>query len=222
MADYLLEGKFNKENCLSYIRQHTRGANRAGKLLKQYRGLIQRNEAILEMVHKQLGHQGFVNLPISDRRVLLLCLFSNSFPIAYDILVGLARTLKVQDTVSKEVIVRKIGAMYGSNRAVHIGITETLPLLLECGIIKRLKPGFYGLGSKLSATNKFICELIVYTDIKLSGSKSVLLGDLGQRPWFVYFEWMGYRPETSRTLVERRDGEVGKGYLSIKAFRLTK
>ena len=213
--DYLSNGKLDKEKCLSHIKQFTKGENRAGKILKHISVLIAKNESIISKFSKQLDASAFAQLSSGERKALLLCLFCNSFPIAYDILIGFAQAFKVQSIVSKEVIIHKIGSAYGSNRAMHIAVTEILPFLIECGTIERVKVGIYSTGSKLSISNKVISELIVFTDIKLSGSKSMLIDELGYKPWYSYFELSNISPASFNILLAKKDSAVGKGYLTI-------
>jgi hypothetical protein len=64
-------------------------------------------------------------------------------------------------------------------------------------------------------TNKFVSELVVYTDIKLSGSKSLLIDELSYKPWYSYFDMSGVVPATFSILLSKKDSAVGKGYLTI-------
>ena len=215
--DYLSSGSLDKEKCLSHIKQYTKGVNRAGKILKHVSVLLNKNEAVLKKLSKRIDAAAFVQLSISDRQAFALCLFCNSFPITYDILIGFAQAFKVQDIVSKEVIIHKIGSAYGSNRSMHIAVTEILPLLIEFGIIERIKVGIYSKGSRLIATNKLVSEFIIFTDIKLSSSKSILLDELNHKPWFSYFDISGlYAVDFSHLLI-KKDSAIGKGYLTTRS-----
>ena len=213
--DYLSNGKLDKEKCLSHIKQFTKGENRAGKILKHISVLLAKNESIISKISKQLNAGAFVQLSSGERKALVLCLFCNSFPITYDILIGFAQAFKVQSIVSKEVIIHKIGSAYGSNRAMHIAVTEILPFLIECETIDRIKMGIYSEGSMLPITNKAVSELVVFTDIKLSGSKSILIDELGYKPWYSYFELSNISPASFNLLLGKKDSAVGKGYLTI-------
>lgn len=215
LYDYLSNGNLDKEKCLSHIKQFTKGENRAGKILKHISVLLAKNESIISKISKQLDAGAFVQLSPGERKALVLCLFCNSFPITYDILIGFAQAFKVQSIVSKEVIIHKIGSAYGSNRAMHIAVTEILPFLIECGTIERVKMGIYSVGSKLPISNKAVSELVVFTDIKLSGTKSILLETLGFKPWYAYFAIPSFVPESSSLLLKKKDSAVGKGYLTI-------
>lgn len=213
--DYLCNGNLDKEKCLSHIKQFTHGENRAGKILKHITVLLTKNHALLEVVPKNQRTE-FYQLSIADRKAMILSVFCCSFPITYDILTILAQAFKVQEKVSKEVIVQKIGAIYGGNRAMHIAITEIMPFLIECGIIQRIKMGIYSLASKLVISNKFISELIIYTDIKLSGSKFLLIDELNFKPWYSYFNYSESLLKNYVYLLTKKESAVGRGYLTIK------
>jgi len=215
--DYLSSGTLDKAKRLSHIKQYNKGDNRAGKILKHITVLLAKNAALLEKLSKKITSDDFAQLNTSDRKGIILCLFCNSFPITYDILSGFAQTFKVQDIVSKEVIVRKIGAMYGSNRSMQIAITEIIPLLIECGIINRNKVGIYSMASRLVISNKFVTELVIYTDVKLSGSKSILIDELGYKPWYSYFDILSLSPANFGRLLTKKDSAIGRGYLTITA-----
>jgi hypothetical protein len=91
-----------------------------------------------------------------------------------------------------------------------------LPMIIELNTIKRDKVSLYSTGSKLVVTNRFITELVVWTDIILSSSKSTLIEDLGYKPWYLYFDISIFKPENYNLLISNKDSAVGKGYLTLK------
>ena len=215
ICDYLSTGSMDKEKCLAHIKAFTKGTNRAGKILKHLSVFFSRNERLLKYLSSNIDAPLFVQLPQSERKAIVLSLFCNSFPITYDILIGFAQAFKVQKTVSKEVILNKIGAVYGSNRAMHIAVTELLPLLIECQTIQRIKLGMYGPDKRLSVSHQFLSELVIYTDIKLSGSKSILLDALLYKPWYAYFNLAAWSQPKFNHLITKKESAVGNGYLTI-------
>lgn len=215
IADYFQTGSFDRDKCLLHIKQHTEGENRAGKILKHVTVLIQRNNYLLAQLKKVVKDFDYYRFSLDERKAIILCLFCNSYPITFDILTSLSQGFKVQENINKQVIVQKIGAIYGSNRAMHIAITEILPFLIECGTIQRIKMGLYSLNSRLVVKNRFVVELIVYTDISLSGSKSILIDDLNFKPWYLYFDASDWKDDQFNFLISRKDSAVGKGYLTI-------
>jgi len=213
--EYLSNGNLDKEKCLLLIKQFNKGENRSLKILKHITVLIKKNELLLSLGSQNIKKHQFYELSISNRKAMIICMFCNSFPITYDILTVIAQVFKVQNTISKEAIVQKMGAIYGGNRAMHIAITEIIPLLIECGVIKRDKMGIYSRETKLTIYNKYIAELIIYTDIKLSGSKSTLIDDLNHRPWYLYFEISTFNTDNFNLLISKKDSSIGGGYLKI-------
>lgn len=215
--DYLYNVALDKEKCLSHIKQFTKGENRAGKILKHVSVLITKNEIILTKLSKHIDADAFTQLSPADRKAMLLCLFCNSFPITYDILIGFAQAFKVQSNVSKEVIIHKIGSAYGSNRAMHIAITEIIPLLISFGVISRTKPGIYTIMPPLKVLNVIIIEFIVYSDIALSGTKTILVKDVKNRAWYSFFNFDTELLFKQSYLLRKQDSSVGSPYLSIKS-----
>lgn len=215
LFDYLQSGSLDKEKCLSHIKQFTKGENRAVKILKHITVLLSKNKYLFDVLSNYFDASSYYQISSSDRRSLILCLFCQSFPIGYEILIVLAQALKVQTLVSKEVIVQKIGAIYGGNRAMHIAITEVLPLLIEIGIIQRVKVGLYTSAEKLTISNNLISEIVIYADIKLSGSKSVLIDDLSFKPWYSYFDISSLETKKLGRIISKKESSVGKGYLTI-------
>jgi len=130
-------------------------------------------------------------------------------------LVALAQGLKVQDQINKKFINEKVMSIYGSNRTVDVAIDALLPMIIELNTIKRDKVSLYSKASKLGVINKFISELVIFTDIKLSGSKSILIDDLSFKPWFSYFDISAINTEHFNHLISKKDSAVGKGYLTI-------
>lgn len=215
VADYIQNGVLDKEKCINHIKQYTKGANRVGKVFKHITVLLNKNEDLLVHIRKYLKAVEFYQLGRSERRTIILCLFCIAYPITYDIVSICAKAFKLQDKINKQVITDKIGAIYGSNRAMHISVVEIIPLLIECDLIKRVKVGIYSAGSKIIIRDKFLAELVVYTDIFLSKSNSILMDDIAYKPWFSIFDLSTVVSTKFSHLITIRDGAVGKGYLTI-------
>jgi len=216
LYDYLDTGLFDRVKCLSHIKQLTKGENRANKILKHIGLFISRNSTVLEQFAKSVSLETFKDLNISDRYALIISLFSNSFPITYDTLTSFAQVFNVQENVSKEAIIQKISSVYGSNRSMHIAVGELLTLFTEIGLISRKKVGIYTRGHKLKVSNKFVAELIILTDIKLSGSKSILVEDISSRVWYSYFDLGLIEFQDSLSYLTKMESSMGKGYLTIR------
>jgi hypothetical protein len=214
VSDYISTGQVNAPAYFKYIQEFTKGANRAKKTLSHLVAIINKNTNLINQLSKQIKGD-FNSLRENDRRAVLICLYTLTFPIAYEILLAFSAGFKVQEVISKRVVLEKMGALYGSNRSMHIGVDETIPLFLDCGIITRQKIGIYAKGLTLKITNNFVSELIIYSNIKLSGSKSILVDELSFKPWYSYFEIANGTNIAFNQLLSKKDSAVGKGYITI-------
>jgi hypothetical protein len=215
IGDYISSGTINSQAYFKYILEFTKGENRAKKSLSHLVSIITKNTNLLNQL-SNYTKGNFKSLSDNDQKAVLINLYALTFPIAYDILLAFAVGFKVQEVISKRVVLEKMGALYGSNRSMHIGVDETIPLFLDCGILTRQKIGIYAKGLKLKITNNFVAELIIYSNIKLSGSKSILFDELNVKPWFSYFEIHNETTLLFNQLINKKDSAVGNGYLSIK------
>jgi len=216
ISGYLKTGQLDQEVCLKHIRQFNKGINRSGKILKHIRILLGKNKNILLLLKQRLQDNDYFFLNKSDRTIINLCLFCITYPIAYDILSLFGQGFRVQEKIHIQVIRHKTGALYGGNRAMHIAVNEVLSFLVEMKIIQRASLGIYRQGTKLKPAGSFVAELVIYTDILCSISKSILVSDLIHRPWYVYFDELPGHSASFGALVTRKESLPGEGYLSLK------
>lgn len=214
VSDYISTGKVNAAAYFKYIQEFTKGENRAKKTLSHLVAIINKNSNLINKLAKQVKGD-FRNLSENDRKAVLISLYALTFPIAYDILLAFSVGFKVQEVISKQVVLEKMGAIYGSNRSMYIGVDETIPIILELGFIERAKRGIYKNTAKLSIENQSVGELVVYTDIKLAGSKSILLNDISFRPWFLFFDLSESSFLKTKYLITKKDSALGRVYLTI-------
>lgn len=212
---YLENGVIDKDSIFERMQEFTSGSNRAKKATTYVLQILTRQKQILEQLKKALITVSYSALRIDDRKVLCLCLISLTYPICYDLLIALAQGFKVQSQINKKFISEKVMSIYGSNRTVDIAIDALIPIIIELNTIKRDKVSIYSMATKLIINNKFISELVVYTDIKLSGSKSLLIDELSYKPWYSYFDLSSSVSSTFSILLSKKDSAVGKGYLTI-------
>jgi hypothetical protein len=212
---YLTYSLVDKTYILQRMQEFTTGLNRANKATLYILQILNRQKSILDQLRKSITDIQYNSLKIDDRKALCLCLISLTFPITYDLLIALAQGFKVQDQINKKFISEKVMSIYGSNRTVDIAIDALLPMIIELNTIKRDKVSIYSLSTKLSISNKFISELIIFTDIKLSNSKSILINDLNFKPWFLFFNISALADFNFNYLISKKDSAVGNGYLTI-------
>jgi len=213
--NYIVNGVIDRANILQHMLEYTCGINRARKATAYVVQILNRQERVISVLKSALKDTSYTSLKIDDRKAIALCLISLTYPITYDLLIALAQGYKVQDQINKKFINEKVMSIYGSNRTVDIAIDALLPMIIELNTIKRDKMSIYSLGAKLSITFKIVYEMIVYTDIKLSGSKSILMDDLAHRPWYSYFILIFADGSNFTKLITHKDSAVGKGYLTI-------
>jgi len=212
---YLENGVVDKNYVFQRMQEFTSGTNRANKATSYVVQIMSRQSKLLEQLKKANSNTLYSSLRLDDRKALCLCLISLTYPITYDLLIALSQGFKVQSQINKKFISEKVKSIYGSNRTVDIAIDALLPMIIELNTIKRDKVSIYSIGSKLAFTSKFVSELIIYTDIKLSGSKSILIDELSFKPWYAYFEISSSFVDKFNILISKKDSAVGKGYLTV-------
>lgn len=212
---YLTNGVIDKSYVLQRMQEVTSGTNRASKATNYVVQILDRQVQLLDQLKKVIKDTPYNSLRTEDRKALCLCLICLTYPITYDLLIALAQGFKVQSQINKKFISEKVMSIYGSNRTVDIAIDALLPMIIELNAIKRDKISIYSLSTKLIITNKLVSELVIFTDIKLSGSKSILLDDLSFKPWYTYFDISALSPDNFNQLISKKDSAIGKGYLTI-------
>ena len=210
----LSNGVIDKEYIFQRMQEFTSGTNRANKAAGYVVQILTRQSDVLNQLKKAINNAPYNSLGIDHRKALCLCLICLTYPITYDLLVALAQGFKVQSQINKKFISEKVKTIYGSNRTVDVAIDALLPMIIELNTIKRDKVSIYSIASKLTITNKFVTALIIYTDIKLSGSKSILIDELSFKPWYTYFE-ISSTFDRFNILISKKDSAVGKGYLTL-------
>lgn len=213
---YIANGVVDKAYVMQRMQEVTSGINRANKATNYVVQILGRQVQLLDQLKKLIKDTPYNSLRIEDRKALCLCIICLTYPITYDLLIALAQGFKVQNQINKKFISEKVKSIYGSNRTVDVAIDALLPMIIELNTIKRDKISIYSLATKLITANKFVSELIIFTDIKLSGSKSILFDDLSFKPWYSYFDISGLSPDNFNQLISKKDSAVGKGYLTIE------
>ncbi len=212
---YLENGVVDKNYVFQRMQEFTSGTNRANKATSYVVQIMSRQSKLLEQLKKANSNTLYSSLRLDDRKALCLCLISLTYPITYDLLIALSQGFKVQGQINKKFISEKVMSIYGSNRTVDIAIDALLPMIIELNTINRDKVSIYSIGSKLVIASKFVSEIIIYTDIKLSGSKSILIDELSFKPWYAYFEISSSIIDKFNLLISKKDSAIGKGYLTI-------
>lgn len=216
IRNYLEIGSVDKDQLNRQMQEHTQGLNRAGKAADYIVQILNRQRYLLDQFGKNFKSSNYNFLSSTDRKAFILSLIALTYPIVYDLLIALSQGFKVQNQINKHFINEKVKTIYGSNRTVDVAIDAMLPMIIELGAIKRERVSIYSLGYRQNILHKYVAELIVYTDIKLSGSKSILSDDIGQRPWYGYFNIEDLMPVQWTYLLQEKDSSIGKAYITTK------
>lgn len=214
LHSYLKDGKIQREDIYNHLKEFFKGENRIGKASSYLFQIFKKNEEYIIHLSNQIKAENYIKLPEGDRSAFILCLLALTYPITYDLLLALASGFKVQPSLNSKYLTQKMASLYGSNRSVYNAVEAVIPILIEIKLINREKVGLYSLGEKLLVIHPFISEFIVYTDIKLSGSKSILLDDIKHRPWYMFFK-INFGKQAKYHLLKFSESQLGQGYLTI-------
>lgn len=211
---WLESGVVNKVSILNHIKEYTKGENRALKVVAYVSAIMNKQTKILTIISKKIDIGKWQQMPENERKVIALCLISLTYPICYDLLVAISAGLKTQSQISKKFISTRIAAQYGTNRSVDIALDALLPMIIEAGTIIRDRISIYSAAPKISIASSIVTELVIYTDISLSGLKSLLEVEIQFRPWSGYFRFT-VTNNTNFQLLRFDDNGTGRGYLSL-------
>lgn len=211
---FLLDHTIDKESIVAHMREFTKGENRVLKAGQYAVQILSRQEKYILELKKSIGADAYLKLPVTDRKAIILSLVALTYPITYDLLIALASGFKVQPQINRQFINQKMSALYGSNRSVYNAMDAVIPMVIELGAVERVKISLYSLSERTYIKQPFIKELIIFTDIKLSGSKSILADDIQHRPWYMFFDvTLGKQPKFS--LIKHAECRIGQGYLTL-------
>lgn len=214
LYSFLLDQTIDKESIIAHMREFTKGENRVLKAAQYVVRILSRQEKYILELNKSIGAEAYLKLPVADRKAIILSLLALTYPITYDLLIALASGFKVQPQINRQFINQKMAALYGSNRTLDVALDALVPMIIELGTVERVKISLYSLSEKSFITHPAIKELIILTDIKLSGSKSILVDDLQYRPWYMFFE-ISLGKQLKFSLIKYSESRIGQGYLTI-------
>ena len=216
MSGFLEKGFVDKDEIRKHLREFTQGENRASKAARVAVNILSRPEEILNICKKELTNAAYLRLLESERKALLTSLLACTYPIFYDLLIAMAIAFKVQPQINKQFINQKMSKLYGSNRSFDIALDSLIIMIVELDIVKRVKRSLYSQSEIKTLHTPCICEAYIYADIKMSGSKTVLLEDIDTRPWFIYNK-VEYKAQKHTHLLKFSEGRIGGGYIGIRA-----
>lgn len=213
---YISGEEIEKEFVYKLLEEKIKGENRLSKAYSHIKLIFVKNEKILTRLQNELSPRDYLEIPLVERKALLLCLLSITFPVAFDLLNLLAKGFKVQSKINRNYIDQKMSSIYGSNRGIYNAVAALLPMFIDFDLIIRDRNGLYSAAASKAIFSEYISYLYIYTDIKLSGSKTILIEDLEYRPWYFYFE-PAVENLTDSNLLELREMQKGSGYLGLSS-----
>lgn len=211
---YLQNGQVQKEELRPHIRQFIKGENRIEKTASYVMLIFKRQDKVVKWLKSKLSAEDYMRWPTEDRYAITYCLVALTFPIAHEVLNMFASIFKVQDIINRESINQKMATKYGSNRSLFNALDSLIQMLMEQDKIERVKIGLYSIGNIKPVQSFIAIELIIYTEIKLSNSKSILVDDIVSSKFCSFFK-IAYQKEMKMTLVKYSDGMIGGGYLGV-------
>ena len=208
-------GKVDREQLKLHLHEFIKGENRVSKAAKVAYNILTQPVDILSAAQKEFTRESYIRLPENERKVLMVSLFACAYPMFYDLMVAMATAFKVQPEVNKKFISQKMSNIYGSNRSFDMALDSLLIMIIDLDIVKRVKRSIYTLGATKTVRTPLISESYIYTDIKLSGSKTVLVEDLQSRPWYL-FSRVEYQAQNHNRLLRLAEGKLVEEDLSIR------
>jgi hypothetical protein len=184
----LEKGTIEREELYALMLQQTAGENRAKKAAGYASSILSYNSDLLSRLREVFTVESWSKLPQSDRNAFVICLTCLRYPILFDTLCLLGTQFKIQTSVNRAFINQKMSLKYGSNRTFMVGMDALIPMIIESGIIVRLKVGLYGKNETCSIMHQFIKESWIKTDCILSNIKQISIDEAKYRPWMGFFE----------------------------------
>ena len=80
---------------------------------------------------------------VPDRNLILSAVMVARYPVCYDTYCLMAKQFRLQDEISRDLIIRMLGTKYGANKSVQNVQINVTAQMVECGLIKRDKMGVY-------------------------------------------------------------------------------
>lgn len=147
--DILLEAlraELNDEQDLERLSQlintEYAGENRQKKGFKQVKTTLVGNPLVsFAKEHKDEVLAALKSVP--DRNLILSAVMVGRYPVCYDTYCLMAKQFRLQDEISRDLIIRMLGTKYGANKSVQNVQINVTAQMLECELIKRDKMGVY-------------------------------------------------------------------------------
>ncbi len=186
MITLLETGEVSKEELLNLMLTVTKGKNRAERAASYAARIIRADNMVIKKIKEHFTTEPYARYPEKDKKLIMLCLASVVYPIMYDALCIIGTQLKIQKTITRAFITRKLSRKYGSNRTFEVAVDALVPMIVETGLIERVKLGVYSLPSEKQLLQPFTHAIWILTDNLIAGTGELPAEEQDHRPWMVF------------------------------------
>ena len=137
-----LDGTYNTDLALSLAAGEYEGQNRIKKCVTILNRLTIKNPLFPYIQEHVKEFNEAIHFK-GDRAIVYSAIINSAYPFGYDTTALLGKFFNIQKQVNTQVIVGRMAAKYGSNRATPNGLYCILPMLIEAGLIIRPQDGIY-------------------------------------------------------------------------------
>lgn len=137
-----LEGTYNSEYAISLASGEYEGRNRINKCVTIINRLTIKNPLFPYIKEHEKEFYEAIHFK-GDRALVYSAIINAAYPFGYDTTTLLGKFFNIQKQVSTSVIVSRMSAKYGSNRATSNGLYCIFPMLIDAGLIQRPVTGVY-------------------------------------------------------------------------------
>lgn len=187
IVEYLETKNLDKENLLLKVKSLYSGDNRARKAANAIYSVVTKKSALNKAILNNYTPETYYKLNEVDKNTIAISLICLRFPFTFDFVFFLAKLFNVQDTVNKQYIKGKMASLYGSNLSLEHGIEAALATAINCGFIKREKPGLFSKVKPCQRTS-FAKEAWIATFFELNGRKLLPINELMYEPVLMYLD----------------------------------
>ena len=137
-----LNDEQDMERLSQLINTEYAGENRQKKGFRQVKTTLAGNPLVtFAKEHKKEVLAALKSAP--DRNLILSALMVARYPVCYDTYCLMAKQFRLQDEISRDLIIRMLGTKYGANKSVQNVQINVVAQMLECELIERTKVGVY-------------------------------------------------------------------------------
>lgn len=206
IVNFLENDAVDIEETTQKMLNYNKGENRARKAARCICTIVSNKTPVLSLLKKTYTGSQYAQLPLHEQNLIALSMMSLRYPIMYDTLCAFAKLFKLQDSVNRPYIKQSMATVYGTNRILDIALDALLRMVVDAGVINRIKIGLYG-KTKPVAVNELVTEIWIYTHFKVSGSKPISVDDLRFVSWMQYLMDIDIDWEKSKLLKIRKETE---------------